>query len=121
MPTGVHGTFAIDRRPASSFFPPGCICEITPTPFKPSPQNSCAFLIKPDKKAERWSPVGPFVFAPLHACQGLSLEANETEDDLADLRSSPAPKSGSRGRLMAKQASRSVQDLLDTVVTPNTR
>lgn len=52
--------------------------------------------------------------------QDLLLEADEKEDDLAGLRS-PAPQSGSHGRLMVRQRSRSVQDLLDAVATPSTR
>lgn len=52
--------------------------------------------------------------------QNLSLGASEGGDDLAALPSA-APGRGQRGRLLKKQASQSVKNLLDTVGTPDTR
>ncbi|CAM9467577.1 unnamed protein product, partial [Ectocarpus fasciculatus] len=43
---------------------------------------------------------------------------DDDDDDMSNL-PSEAPKSGSRSRLMQKMPSRSVQDLLDTTVTPS--
>ncbi|CAM9329110.1 unnamed protein product, partial [Ectocarpus fasciculatus] len=51
--------------------------------------------------------------------KNLSLGASEGGDDLAALPSA-APGRGQRGRLLKKQASQSVKNLLDTVGTPDT-
>lgn len=52
--------------------------------------------------------------------QDLSLEASEGADAVSTLPST-APARGGRGRLMTKQASQSVKNLLDTVGTPDMR
>ncbi|CAM9144262.1 unnamed protein product [Ectocarpus sp. 12 AP-2014] len=51
--------------------------------------------------------------------ENLSLSASDADDDVAALPSA-APGRGQRGRLLKKQASQSVKNLLDTVGTPDT-
>ncbi|CAN0100971.1 unnamed protein product [Scytosiphon promiscuus] len=53
-------------------------------------------------------------------CQGVTLDSNERDDEFStEISASAAPGRGQRGRLMTKQASQSVKNLLDTVSTPD--